>query len=169
MQTMLALASSRVSIAVAVVAAAATVIALAALVPGCGSSSVEVDKAAAYTPESLAAELALRFRALSPAAQAAKRTRSARIEKGRTERLARSEQAKNKVLGGAPANKKKQPSGLPLDDLLDDVENKLSLIKGMSRPEVCRKMLETISADTSLAQADREKLKELVNGMAEGS
>jgi hypothetical protein len=166
---MLALASSRICIPMAVVAAAATVIGLAALVPGCGSSSVEVDKSAQYTPESLAAELALRFRALSPAAQATKRTRSARTEKGRTERLARSEQAKNKVLGGAPAKKKKGPSSSPLDDLLDDVENKVSLIPGMSRPEVCRKMVETIATDPSLAQTDREKLKELVNGMAEGS
>ncbi len=161
--------ASRVSISVAVLAAAASTIALAILVPGCGSSAPEVDKSVEYTPESLAAELALRFRALSPTAQAAKRTRSARVEKGRTERLARSEQAKNKVLGGAPAKKKKGPSASPLDDLLDDVENKLSLIKGMSRPDVCRKMLETISADTSLAQTDRDKLRELVSGMAEGS
>ena len=106
--------------------------------------------------------------ALSPTAQAAKRTRSAGAEKGRTDRLARAEQAKNKVTGGAPA-KKKQAGPTTLDTLLDDVENKMSLIPGMSRPEVCKKMAEAIAADASLAEADRKKLTELVNGLAEDS
>jgi hypothetical protein len=161
-------ARPRIRASVALICAAAFVIGLPMMLPGCGSSSVEVDKLAQYTPESLAGELSLRFRALSPTAQSAQRTRSARVEKGRTERLARAEQAKNKVTGGAPA-KKKQAGPSTLDSLLDDVENKMSLIQGMSRPEVCKKMAEAIAADSSLAETERKKLTELVNDLAKES
>ena len=53
--------------------AAAVVLALPILGAGCGSEQVEVDKAATYTPDSLAQELILRYRALKPDAKTAKR------------------------------------------------------------------------------------------------
>jgi hypothetical protein len=133
---------------------------LPALGPGCGPAAPEVDKAALYTPESLAAELALRFRNLSPDAKTAKPTRSPKTDTGVAERLARAEQAKNKT-GGAAA-KKKQAGPPTIDDLVADIDSKLTLIKDMSRTEACRKMLDTISGDSTLSQDDKRTLKELV-------
>ncbi len=60
--------------------AAAMVLALAlpALATGCGPGTPEVDKSALYTPESLADELAFRYRALKPDARKFSRARGSR-------------------------------------------------------------------------------------------
>jgi hypothetical protein len=140
---------------------------LPVLVPGCGPAVSEVDKAALYTPESLAAELAFRFRDLSPDAKTAMPTPRSKTDKNLAQRLERAEQAKNKGAGGAAAKKKR--TGPPtLDDLFADIDNKLDLIKGTSRADACRKMVDTISGDSSLSESDKKTLTELVGRLAEG-
>jgi hypothetical protein len=141
---------------------------LATLGAGCGPGAAEVDKAALYTPESLASEFAYRFRQLDPDARtAAVRYKRSREGQKDAERLARVDQAKNKTSGGAPA-KKKQAGPRTLDDLLADIDGKLDLIKGVSRADACRKMAETISRDTSISEDDRKRLTDLV-GQLDGS
>jgi hypothetical protein len=136
---------------------------------GCGPGTIEVDKAALYTAESLASEFALRFRQLSPDAKAvAPRYKpKPKDEKRVTEQRARSEQAKNKLTGGPPA-RKKQTGPPSVDDLLADIDSKLDLIAGMPRADACRKMIETISGDASLSESDKKRLTELV-GQIDGS
>ena len=51
--------------------------------------------------------------------------------------------------------------------MLDDIDNKLDLIKGVSRPEACRKMTDTISKDSSLTESDKKSLTELVGRLAD--
>src|SRR5262245_57907421 len=114
-------------------AAASTVLTLllAVLGTGCGPAAPEFDKAALYTPESLASELAYRYGQLNPDAKTAvvhyKRSKEGQKD---AERLARVDQAKNKTSGGAPAKKKQQTGPRTLDDLLADIDGKLDLIKG---------------------------------------
>ena len=63
----------------------------------------------------------------------------------------------------APAEKKGRVQ--TLDDLLDEFEGKLSLIKGVSRLDACRQASDAISRDSSLSASEQknlsEKLKEL--------
>ncbi len=146
-----------------VAAAAIFMSLLTALGLSCGPGDPDVDKAALYTPESLASELAFRFRELNPDARsvAARYRRNPKVEKDLAERRARSESAKNKAAGGAPA-KKKQTGPPTLDDLLADIDSKLDLIRGVSRSDACKKMAETISRDSSLSDGDKQRLKELI-------
>jgi hypothetical protein len=144
---------------------------LAALAAGCGSGTYEVDKAALYTPESLAGELIFRFRQLSPEAQKAevRFKLKPKDEKKLAERRARSEQAKNKLTGGPPARKKQKGQGPPsVDDLLTDIDDKLDRMSGVPRADACKKMTETIAADNSLSDGDKKQLTELV-GRVDGS
>ena len=135
---------------------------LPAIAPGCGPGSPDVDKAALYTPESLASELAFRFRALSSDAKASSR----RDNSGKTlaERVARTAKAEKKGAG----IKKKATGPTTIDDVLDDIDNKLDLIKGTSRSEACRKMIDSFSRDSSLTESDKKTLKELVGKLADG-
>jgi hypothetical protein len=161
----------RTSIATTAAASSMLALALSPLGPGCGPAVSDVDKAALYTPESLANELAFRFRGLSADAKVATvrfQPKSKDYQK-LTERLARSEQAKNKVTGGPPEKKKKKAAGPPtIDDLLADIDNKLNLLTGISRADACRKMIETISGDNALSESDKKRLTELV-GRLQGS
>jgi hypothetical protein len=73
----------------------------------------------------------------------------------------------NDPKGGRAATKKR--TGPPtIDDLLADIENKLNLLKGISRSDVCRKMIDTISQDGSLKASDKKTLTELVSRLSEG-
>jgi hypothetical protein len=161
------MSAPRVTIPMGVTVSMMLTLALPVLGPGCGTAVPEVDKAALYTPESLAAELAFRFRALSPDAKTATPKRRSQTDKNLDERLARAEQAKNKAGGGA-VTKKKQAGPTTIDDLIADIDNKLELIKGTSRSDACRKMVDTISGDSSLSESDKKTLTELVGRLAEG-
>jgi hypothetical protein len=136
-----------------------------AIAPGCGPAAPEVDKAALYTPESLATELAFRFQELSPDARTAKSTFKPKPDKSLAERLARAEQAKSKGSGGAAA-KKKQTAPHSIDDLLADIDSKLNVIAGVSRSEACRKMVEQVSRDQSLSADAKQRLTELVGQLS---
>jgi hypothetical protein len=146
---------------VAAVSTALTLV-LPAVVPGCGQASVDVDKAASYTPESLASELAFRFGSLNAAAKAS--TRGPKSGKSLAEQVERARKAEKKGAG----LKKKAAEPATIDDVLDDVSDKLDLIKGISRAEACRKMIDTLSKDQSLTEGDKKALTELVGRLADG-
>jgi hypothetical protein len=138
-----------------------------ALSPGCGPEAPEVDKAAQYTPESLAQELAFRYQALTPEAKNAATRSRGRSKSAKSiaqldgvEKL----QTKNKE---APAQKKGRSQ--TLDDLIDEVESKLSGIKGVARSDACRQMSETIAKDPALSEADKKLLAEQLKELGERS
>lgn len=156
----------RFATATLVAGSMALTLALAALAPGCSPATLDVDKAALYTPESLAQELVVRFHALNPSAK----TQSHRLktnpaaDKQRAERLARAEKAEKKG-GGTPGAKKRQ--GAPtIDDLIADVNDKLDRIEGTSRAEACKKMRDAISKDNSVTDSERKTLADIVGQLA---
>ena len=134
--------------------AAAVVLALPILGAGCGSEQVEVDKAATYTPESLAQELIFRYRALKPDAKTATR--------GSVKKSAGAAVSKK----SAPSATKKQAS-TTIDDVLEDIGSKIALIKGQSPTETAKKMSETIASDGSLGDSDKIALTELVGRLVD--
>jgi hypothetical protein len=151
-------------IAMAMAASMASALSLLAMVPGCGPADLEVDKSALYTPESLAAEFAYRFKALGAETKASAST--LKFSKKEADRLQRVAAAEKKGLRGGPS-KKKNAGSPTLEDLLEDVDSKLNLIKGTSRSESCRKMAETIANDRALDDNDRKTVTNLVTKLAE--
>jgi hypothetical protein len=154
----------------AILLALATSLVLTLLSPiagtGCGPGAPDVDKAALYTPESLAQEFALRFGTLNPDAKKVKP--SARSKPMSAKAVAArdaADQAKKKVVG---ATTKKRTGPPTIDDLLADIDNKLNLIKGTSRSDACRRMIDTISQDGSVTASDKKTLTELVGRLSEG-
>ena len=119
--------------------------------PGCGESP-KFNKATEYTPESLAQELAFRYNALSPSGKTSKRAR--RPEKKAVESKA-DEQSATKSQAKA-ATKKELPK--TIDEILDEIEAKIGLIKGMSRSDIVAKMIDAISKENSLSESDRQML-----------
>src|SRR5262249_19838960 len=116
----------RSRITAARVALALTLLA-AALAPGCGSGGPGGEQAAQYSAESLAQELLFRYRSLTPETKkASTRSRSKRIRS--LAEMENSEKLQKK--GGSVATTKKHSGPPTFDDLLDDIETKLSLIKG---------------------------------------
>ena len=160
---MQAIPAHRASIPVLVAASTVLMLVMPAVVPGCGSADLEVNKAALYTPESLASELAFRYQSLN--ADAKKSTRKlSRSDKAAAER--REHGNKSQTKGGGV--KKKAPAGpKTIDDVLEDIDSKLDLIKGVSRPEACVKMRDAITKDSSLAEGDKKSLSELVDRLAD--
>jgi hypothetical protein len=65
--------ATRVTVPMVVAVSTVLTLILPAIMPGCGPASLDVDKAALYTPESLASELAFRFRALNADAKTSTR------------------------------------------------------------------------------------------------
>jgi hypothetical protein len=135
---------------------------LPALATGCGPGAPEVDKSALYTPESLADELAFRYRALKPDARKFSRAAgSASKSAKRAADLDRARQAEKK--GGGAEEPKKRDGPPTLDDVMADVESKIDKVQGTPRPDVCRKMIEILSKDASLSEADRKLLTDRLN------
>jgi len=135
---------------------------------GCGPGPIEVDKAAEYTPESIAQELAFRYRALNP--EAKKSTRKIR-PKSKSDKsvadLERDERAEKKNKNTEATKKRTGPP--TIDDVMEDLDTKLNKIKGTSRSESCQKVIETISKDSSLTESDRQNLTEKLRELAGGS
>ncbi len=139
---------------------------LPVLGPGCGPAAPEVDQSAEYTPESLAQELAFRFRSLNPELKKSTRrpVRRSKSDKSVAD-LERSEKTSKKSQGAPVA---KQRAGLPtVDDLLDDVGFKLDKIKVTPRAESYQKLIEAISKDNSLNEADKKLLSEKLKEQSE--
>jgi hypothetical protein len=160
---MKAMPATRVTIPIVVAVFTVLTLVLSTIMPGCGPASPDVDKAALYTPESLASELAFRFSSLSADAKASSRPAKSRSGKSLAQQVERAAKADKK---GA-AVKKKATGPTTIDDVRDDVDNKLDLIKGVSRSEACRKMIDTISRDSSLTESDKKTLTELVGKLAD--
>ena len=119
--------------------------------PGCGESP-RFNADTQYTPESLAQELAFRFNALSPSGK--KSTRTRRPQKKAVDSKA-DEQSPTKSQAKA-ATKKELPK--TVDDVLDDIEAKAGLIKGVPRSDVVSKMIDLLSKDSSIRESDRQML-----------
>jgi hypothetical protein len=131
---------------------------------GCGPAETAFDKSAQYTPDSLAEELAYRYRGLKPEAKKSTRRAVSTAKSAKTSAdLDRARLAEKK--GGDFATTKKQTGPTTIDDVLDDISSKLDQISGATRAESCRRMAESLSKDNSLSDADKrllsEKLKEL--------
>jgi hypothetical protein len=140
--------------------AATLVFALAVLGAGCGSEQAEFDKAAYYTPEALARELILRYRALNPSARTSSRAAGdARSKSALTSR----KNPEKKVITKTTKNR----ASATIDDVLDDIKYKMTLIPGAAPAETSKKMVETISGDSSLADVDKKTLTEFVGRLAE--
>jgi hypothetical protein len=139
-------------------AAASLVVAFAALGPGCGPETPVYDKAANYTPEALAEELILRYRALSPSAKTSTRTgsgsKSASITRKNPEKKIITKTTKNRA---APT----------IDDLLDDIKYKSTLITDSKPADTSQKMIATISGDKSLSESEKKTLTEFVSHLGD--
>jgi hypothetical protein len=159
-----AMPATRVTIPMVVAVSTVLALVLPAIVPGCGPASPDVDKLALYTPESLASELAFRFRALNPDAKASRRRAKSESGKSVVQRVERTTKAEKKGAGV----KKKATGPTTIDNVLDDIDDKLDLIQGISRPEACRKMIDTLSQDNSLTESDKKTLTDLVGQLADG-
>ena len=155
-----------VAILLASAAAAVLTVSLAFVVAGCGPAASEADQAAAYTPESVAQELAFRYRSLLPEAKKSGQKARPRSKPGKTTtELARDEKASTKASGGVVTKKRSGPP--TIDDVLEDIGVKLSRITGMSRSEACKKVIEAISRDSSLSESDKNALTELAGRLAD--
>ena len=135
-----------------------------ALVAGCGAN-LDIDNAALYTPESLAAEFAFSYKALGSETKATASTIKARTSKNRG-KLPLSENALKKGKRVESLRKTEPKAPLTLEELVQDVDTKIGLIKGISRSETCRKMTEAISKDQTLDDNERKSLTELVAKLA---
>ena len=140
--------------------AAAVVLTLPILGAGCGSEQLDVDKAATYTPDSLAQELILRYRALNPDSRTS--TRRPKNKKSKADSAARPDLDKK----GAVRTPKKRASAT-IDEVLDDIDSKVPLVKGSSPSETTKIMSETIASDGSLGDSDKKALTELVGRLAD--
>jgi hypothetical protein len=136
----------------------AVVVSLAVFSGGCGSEPADFDQSANYSAESLAQELIERYRALSPSAQISKA--APRNKQSGPASSAKGTASKKSV---TKATKKAAPA--TIDDVLEDIEMKITLVKGTSRAETTKKMIETIGSDKSLAEADKKVLTESVDRM----
>jgi hypothetical protein len=162
------LSPSRAGAAAAVAAAVVLGLTLSTLGPGCGPAEPQFDKTALYTPESLAQELAFRYSALNPTAKKSTRKMSSGAKSAK--RIADLEGARTaEKKGGNTAATKKQTGPPTIDDVLEDVESKIDTIRGTSRAETCRQMIETISKDSSLTESDKQLLTEKLRELAGAS
>ena len=134
--------------------------------PGCGPEPPSMDKAATYTASSLAQELIFRYQALAPGLKqirsGSRKTRFKTIVELESEEKL---QTKNKTA----ATTKNREGPATLDDILDDVETKLKLIKGSSRAQTLNTMIEVISKDSSLSDSDKTLLSDELHKLDGGS
>ncbi len=145
----------------AFVVGAGVAVTLPILGAGCNSGTVEVDKSASYTPDALADELVLRFRALSGTARTASYQGSA---------------ARSKSTKGAPAravSKKsvtratKKKGATTIDDVLEDIDSKIDLVPGTPHVATKQQMLDKLSRDPSLRDTEKKELSELVGRLGD--
>jgi hypothetical protein len=149
-----------VAIPLAVAATVFCSLSLAVFVPGCGTAAPQVDKAAEYSAETIAQELAFRYKALMPDAKKSTRSPRPRSKSKSVAELESAEKAQKKTAGGAVTKKRTGPP--TIDDVLDDIDDKISMLKGTSRSEARKKIIEAIAKDQSLAEEDRQALNALV-------
>jgi hypothetical protein len=154
-----------VAIALAVAATVFCLLSLAVFVPGCGTAAPQVDKAAEYSAETIAQELAFRYKSLVPDAKKSTRSPRPRSKSKSVAELESGEKAIKKAAGGAVAKKRTAPP--TIDDVLDDIDDKISLVKGASRSEVRQKVIEAISKDSSIVEEDKKSLTALLGRISD--
>jgi hypothetical protein len=160
-----ALDARKIAVALAMGVSVACSLTMLAIVPGCGGADLDVDRAALYTPESLAGEFAFRFKALNSETKATASKIKPRIGKTNIRLPISEEAAKKGKRVGTP--KKKETKGPPtLEELVEEVDSKIDLIRDFSRSESCGKMTEAISKDQTLDDNERKTLTELVAKLA---
>jgi hypothetical protein len=149
-------------------AAAAIVVAMAmALSPtGCAPGETGVDPSALYTPESLAAELSFRYRDLSPEARKSGRDAALRAQPGERDRARQVDEKAEQKKGGGGEVPRKQAEPMGLDDVMADIDAKIDKVPKMPRPEVCTRMIDALSRDQSLSEADRKLLDDRLERLA---
>jgi len=152
-------------VAVMTTATIATVM-LSVAAPGCGPATSEADKAAEYTAETIAQELAFRYRSLNPEAKKSTRAPKAKPTKSIAQ-LETDEKLQTKSKDVATTKKRSGPPSL--DDVLDDIDVKLGRLKGTSRSAACQQVIETISKDNSLTENDKKLLTEKLKERSDGS
>ena len=148
--------ATRVTVPLVVAISTVFTLILPAILPGCGPPSLDVDKGALYTQSRLRPNWVTVFERLHPDAKVS--SRKAKADKGIAERIAGNASVEKKVAG----TKKKATGPATIDDVLDDIDNKLDLIKGISRSDACRKMIDTLSQDKLLTDSEKKTLTELV-------
>jgi hypothetical protein len=75
---------------------------------------------------------------------------------------------RGEIISKAEATKKR--TGPPtIDDVLEDITSKINLIKEAFPAETCRRMIDTISKDSSLTESDKTLLTEKVRELAGSS
>jgi hypothetical protein len=147
---------ARVTRLTAVFGPAAVLLTLSA---GCGGEP-QFGRETQYTPESVAQELAFRFKALPVSGKT-----STRVRRPRKQAVASKADEKSAVKSQAKAASKK-PLARTADDLLDDAETKAGLVPGMHRVEALKKVREAVSRDRSLGETDRKTLVDRLDEMA---
>jgi hypothetical protein len=140
--------------------AAVVVLALPVLGAGCGSSPAEFDVAANYTPQALAEELILRYRALNPDAKTSRRGTTNKVSAAA---IAARDKADRKAV--TRTTKKRGPT--TIDDVVEDIGYKMALIRETPRAKTAEQMIEAISSDSSLAPSDKKVLSEMVGRLTD--
>jgi hypothetical protein len=133
-------------------------LALTTTAPGCNPGESGVDRSALYSPESLAAELSFRYRDLKPEARKLTRDVAPQARPGDRERARQIDEKVEQKKGGGDETPKKRSGPRDLDDVMDDVNAKIDKVPGTPRPEVYTRMIDALSRDGSLSEADRKLL-----------
>lgn len=136
----------------------ALALAMAWTLAGCGSVA-EHDKAVDYTPESLAQELAFRYRSLADSKK--------KVSKGWSKAIAATE--REAAAKGRPATATKKAQVENADDMLDEIAAKALKIRSAPPAEIFQKMADAVSRDQSLGEKDRQTLAGKLEEMAEAS
>jgi hypothetical protein len=138
-------------------AAVALAIVLLPTVPGCGGRPA-VDRSALYSPESLAQELAFRYRGLKPESRNLTRPIGRRAKPEDRDRARRIDEKVEQQKGGGAEVPKKRAGPPTLDDVMTDIDAKLDKVPGEPRADSCRRMIEALEKDASLSAEDRALL-----------
>lgn len=138
----------------------ATAICAASPWMGC-APKVDVAPEAKYTPESLADELAFRFKDLGADAKKLKsRTAIKPAAKGVTK-----EKPEEQKKAGEASKTQPAPASTA-DQILDETSEKIQELPGVTPAEACARMAAAIRKSTLLNEADKESLAKKLEQMA---
>lgn len=128
--------------------------ALPLLVPGWGCGGKEEhDSATKYSPESLAQELAFRYKGLAPNAKKVSKTTRPRTKPD--SRVDDQYETKS-----ATKDQSKTAKTANVDELITEIAEKVKLIPGMSEAEATKKLIEAINNESSIPAEARKAITE---------
>jgi hypothetical protein len=111
---------------------------------GCVDGDPKFDPAASYSPESLAQELSFRYKMIDRTKDDTVGDPGAVGKSGVTKGGAASKKARTDTFGG----------------MIEEISGKIGLIPGMSRAEAAKRVVELVSGDPSIPEADRKTIAE---------